>query len=1018
MSKKLIYLIYFVLALSIAVSAQAGLLGHWQLDEGSGTIARDSSGNSHHGSIEGSPTWTSPGWEGWSWCMQFGGDNDRITVESFELTGTGITLAAWIKPTSYKGDARIISKTEGGGTSEHYWCMLLGTSGDTSEDRIQFRLRTDVGSGATAVIAPAGAEIPLNEWTHVAVTWDASDPFIRLFTNADEVHSASKSGTAVALGPGKKIGIGNQSVSAGAGSTSRPFGGFVDDVRVYDYALSTDEMKELLVAVFPAIASNPSPADVATDVPRDVVLSWTQGEYAPRINGHKVYLSENFNDVNDGIGGIIQDANSYARPQRLDFGTTYYWRVDEVNAPPDYTVYEGDVWSFTTEPIAYPIENITATASSAHQADTGPENTINGSGLDVSDLHSIEPADMWLSSDEPNGAWIEYELDKVYKLHEMWVWNHNGMMELMIGVGFKDVSIEYSVNGTDYTTLAGVPEFAQAPGASDYEHNTTVDLGGAAAKYVRLTANSNWGGFVDQYGLSEVLFLYIPVRAREPQPESGATDVDVDLVLSFRAGREAAEHDVYISTDEQAVIDSNVPVSIVTEAQHGPISLDLGETYYWKVNEANMAETPTTWQGDIWNFSTHEFFVVDDFEDYNDYPPDEIWSTWVDGYGIPANGATVGYPAPDWNQGEHYVETAIVHGGSQSMPFFYDNTGTAAYSEGERTFAVPQDWTAAGIQTLAMYFHGTAGNTGQLYVKVNGSKVVYDSDASNLARAEWQPWNIDVASFGASLQSVTTLAIGIDGNGASGTLYFDDFRLYSYGRQFITPVEPNNAGLVGRWKFDEGSGNIAVDSSGNGRDGTISGAEWISPGWDGTGYCLDFDGQGTDRVSLGTFDVSGDAISIACWFNARNLDTPGSDPRIVSKAIGGSSQDHWFMVSSSRVGSEKRLRFRLKTDGDTGEIKAGSAGTIELDVWIHVAATWDGSTMRLYKNGVEVGSIAKGGTLGTNPAANVSIGNQPAGAGDRPFDGLIDEVLICNQALSVAEIAWLAGRTLPFDKPF
>ena len=125
------------------------------------------------------------------------------------------------------------------------------------------------------------------------------------------------------------------------------------------------------------------------------------------------------------------------------------------------------------------------------------------------------------------------------------------------------------------------------------------------------------------------------------------------------------------------------------------------------------------------------------------------------------------------------------------------------------------------------------------------------------------------------------------------------------------------------------------------------------------------------------------------------------------------------MVSSSRVGSEKRLRFRLKTDGDTGEIKAGPGGTIETNVWIHVAATWDGSTMRLYKNGVEVGSLAKGGTLGTNPAANVSIGNQPADiGGDRPFDGLIDEVLICNQALSVAEIAWLAGRTLPFDKPF
>jgi hypothetical protein len=208
------------------------------------------------------------------------------------------------------------------------------------------------------------------------------------------------------------------------------------------------------------------------------------------------------------------------------------------------------------------------------------------------------------------------------------------------------------------------------------------------------------------------------------------------------------------------------------------LSLDLGETYYWKINEVNDAETTTTRQGDIWNFSTQEFFVVEDFENYNDFPPDEIWFTWVDGYGVPANGATVGYPAPVWNLDEHYAETATVHGGDQSMPFFYNNTGTATYSEGERTFAVPQNWTEAGVQTLVLYFHGSPGNTGQLYVKVNGSKVVYDGDAGDIVRPRWKAWNIDLASFGTDLQGVTTVGIGMDGNGATGTMYVDDIRLY------------------------------------------------------------------------------------------------------------------------------------------------------------------------------------------------------------------------------------------------
>jgi hypothetical protein len=464
----------------------------------------------------------------------------------------------------------------------------------------------------------------------------------------------------------------------------------------------------------PGLASAPSPADGATDVPRDVVLSWTPGEFAPAINGHKVYLSESFNDVNDGIGAITQSATSYAPGQRLDFNTTYYWRIDEVNAPPDSTVYEGRVWSFTTEPLAYPVENVTVTASS--QSDNQePENSINGSGLDVNDLHSIEPTDMWLSGEEkePNRAWIEYELDKVYKLHEMLVWNFNGMMESLIGIGFKDVTIEYSVNGTDYTTLGTTAEFARAPGTLDYAHNTNVDFNGVTAKYIRLTANSNWGSLLDQYGLSEVRFLYIPVRAREPNPDSGALDVSIgtidepiDVTLGFRAGREAVTHNVYLSTDWQAVADGTAPVTTVTETSYGPLSLDLGKIYYWRVDEVNEAETSTTWQSDIWNFRTQKYFVVDDFEDYNDYPPDEIWFTWVDGYGVPSNGATAGYPAPDFLAGEHYVETTIVRGGQQSMPYFYDNSGPANYSEATLTLSSPRDWTIKGIEALSLRFRG------------------------------------------------------------------------------------------------------------------------------------------------------------------------------------------------------------------------------------------------------------------------------------------------------------------------
>ncbi len=524
-------------------------------------------------------------------------------------------------------------------------------------------------------------------------------------------------------------------------------------------------------------AGGPSPADGAIDVSRDVVLSWTPGALAAPVQGHKVYFSENFNDVNDGIGGMTQSDSSYA-PGRLDFDTTYYWRVDELSGPPDNLIFEGDVWSFTTELHAYPVVNITATASSAYQEDMGPENTINGSGMDADDLHSTEETAIWLSGTEPTGAWIAYEFDKVYKLHEMWVWNSNQMIESFVGYGFKDVTVEYSANGTDYTTLGTTHEFAQAPGTSGYAHNTTIDFGGAAAKYVRLTANSNWGGIMPQYGLSEVRFFYIPVSATKPYPDSGATGVDLDVIVGWRAGREAATHDVYVSADEQAVIDGTAPVATVTETSHGPLALDLDTTHYWKVNEVNEAETPSTWESAIWSFTTTDHLIVDDFESYNDLNPEDpesnrIFSVWIDGYEVPTNGSLVGYDNPP------FCERTIVHGGQQSMPFFYSNTSGATYSEAELTLSPPQNWTKAGAATFVLYFHGAEGNTGQLYVKIDGSKVVYDGDAGDIAKVEWKQWNIDLASLGVNLQNVTKLAIGIDGNGAGGTLYLDDIGLYA-----------------------------------------------------------------------------------------------------------------------------------------------------------------------------------------------------------------------------------------------
>jgi regulation of enolase protein 1 (concanavalin A-like superfamily) len=296
------------------------------------------------------------------------------------------------------------------------------------------------------------------------------------------------------------------------------------------------------------------------------------------------------------------------------------------------------------------------------------------------------------------------------------VWNSNQEVEPLSGFGAKDVTIGTSMDGVNWMPLAGVPEFAQAPGDPNYGHDTTVDFGGVLAKYVKLTITSNWADGTKQGGLSEVRFFYVPVRARAPQPASGATGVPLDGVLNWRPGREAVRHDVYAGTDAEAVLKGTAAVHTVTTHSLGLGSLaaEYGRTYYWKVNEVNDAASPQSWEGDLWSFTTIGYGVVDDFEAYDDVC-NRIFFSWVDGFGHSgstecsvaqsagnATGSTVGNVSPP------FAEQTIVHSGDKSMPMAYDNTRAPFYSETQREWTVSQAWTGGGANTLVVYLRGDA----------------------------------------------------------------------------------------------------------------------------------------------------------------------------------------------------------------------------------------------------------------------------------------------------------------------
>ncbi|MBP8304396.1 MAG: hypothetical protein KBE04_09745 [Phycisphaerae bacterium] len=475
-----------------------------------------------------------------------------------------------------------------------------------------------------------------------------------------------------------------------------------------------------LVANVSGQATSPLPADRATDVLRAGGLAWTPGPFAA---AHDVYLGSVFADVNTASrtspNGVLvsqgQDANTYDPIGLLAFGQTYYWRIDEVNAPPDPTVHRGRVWSFTAEPYTYAIRPTIATASSVHDATTGPEKTVDRSGLNAQDQHSTTGTDMWLSSATAQmPAWTEYDFNDAYKLQEMWVWNSNQMTESVIGSGAKQVAVEFSQDGSTWIALPGVPVFAQATGSGDYVHNTTVEFGGILARCVKLTIQSNWGGLSPQCGLSEVRFFQVPTHAFDPSPMTGAANVGLDATLSWRSGREAVLHRVYVGADSNGVDGGTASTKAVTESQVGlgGFSPEYGRTYYWKVDEVNEAGSLPSWPGTVWSFSMVPYGVLDDFESYDDQCS-RVYYVWKSGARNGANpdcgvseyngngtGSTVG------NNDTPYAErtAALVHAGRQSMPFWYDNTKSPFYSEASREWSTPQSWSRGGADALAVYY--------------------------------------------------------------------------------------------------------------------------------------------------------------------------------------------------------------------------------------------------------------------------------------------------------------------------
>jgi hypothetical protein len=288
--------------------------------------------------------------------------------------------------------------------------------------------------------------------------------------------------------------------------------------------------------------------------------------------------------------------------------------------------------------------------------------------------------------------------------------------------------------------------------------------------------------------------------AYNPSPANGAKDVQWDRLLSWTPGKDALSHDVYFGTDYNDVNDANTTVTLgvytgnqsLDANSYDPCGLELlATTYYWRIDEVNETD-PNIWKGDVWSFRTANHAIVDDMEDYTDFLGENPITLGPCGWECGFTNGTSSFIA---------LQTGPPTRGEQSMIYAYENAfdnGLGYYSEIKSQCLEPRDWSALNVKSLTLWFYGDPDNdanaTEQMYVGVEDGNNTYaeirygdyGEDLNDIKIAEWQEWNIDLNDFndgGVILSDVNWMYIGFGQRygaepGGSGTVYFDDIRLY------------------------------------------------------------------------------------------------------------------------------------------------------------------------------------------------------------------------------------------------
>ena len=716
MCRKFICLLVSILVIIMTAGvANAHLVAYWPMDEGTGTTVGDVTGL-WDGTFTGDVTWVD-GKEGMA--LEFPGGESYVNCGNVDI-GPDLTLAYWCFNPE-KTFERSIGQHSGNYTADPGWCVYSRNEG---EGTVWFRVHgaDDTWNGGDIIIPDI---LPSTEWYHLTFTFDGASLELKGYLNGElKVSKICEEG--------RSIYPNTNDLRMGNVGTGEPFAGMLDEVAVWNHVLTENEILAVMQGHMGGAnpnASRPKPADGAMHSDTWVNLSWSPGAYAI---SHDVYIGDNFDNVDCGAEGMFQGNQTdtfivmgfpgFAFPDGLVPGTTYYWRIDEVNDAEPNSPWKGDVWSFSVPPkTAYFPEPADGAESVAVDAELS---WTPGFGTK---LHTVYFGETFDEVDSAAGGSPQGDASYTpgtLKMAKTYYWR----------VDEFDAVDTFKGDVWSFLTEGAVGNPEPVNGAVDVMQSSVL----------------TWvhGVFADSH---EVYF------GTDPEAVKSADTSSPEYRGSGNLGSES-----YDSGD-----------------------LEWNTTYYWRIDEVNNANADSPWTGPVWSFTTANFLVIDDMESYNDLNEGEegsnrIYLAWEDGFNNPAiNGSTVGHLDPP------FAEQTIVHGGLQSMPLAYDNAVGKSEATLRLTSNRDWTVNGVKRLTI-WYIGDAANAAETMYVVLNGTAGVDNDNPNASQESNWTAWDIDLTRYadqGVNLANVTSITLGLGNRnnpvaGGSGMLYFDDIRLY------------------------------------------------------------------------------------------------------------------------------------------------------------------------------------------------------------------------------------------------